>query len=80
MGGKMCFLALTYVMNVSPTVKCLWFCEWDRIDVSLSTESCNDVMTSQTDTQEEEELMFLKWSNLLIQLQLAVNVRSKAFM
>lgn len=65
----MCFLALMYVMDVSPTAKCHWFCEWDMIDV----------MTSQTDTQEEEELMFLKGSNRLIQLQLAVNARSKAF-
>lgn len=39
------------------------------------------VMTSQTGLQEEE-LTFLKWSNLLlllIQLQLAANIRSKNF-
>lgn len=72
-------LALMYVMNGSPTAKCHWFCEWDRIDVNLSAESCNDVMMSQTDTQEEE-LMFLKRSDLLIQLELAANIRSKTFL
>lgn len=59
-------MALTYVLDVSPTAKCHCYCEL------CEALSHDDIMTSQTGIQEEE-LMFLIRSNLLllIPLQLA---------